>query len=369
MLTFSKGGRPAKQAGSVAEVARECAVPTYHIETEADLDRTLMVRYSCVGVSAGASTPNWIIRDVVHRLESIKPEGKAELPFRKILELLTYSNTYVALGAALLPFAVQALTGLEGAPSDGAMAAFYVFAMHSLNIYLDRNAIRLNDPSRAAFYHRWRTVFTSVSIAAVVGALAISMRLGLLTFFALGILVLLGILYAVPVILPSWWQSLSVLKIKDIPTSKTFSVPVAWATVTVVLPYLSEFPDAFGRLAYAFWIIFLLVLIRTTLLDLLAVQGDRLVGKETLVVLVGEDRTSFFIIGMLGILALSLILGPLAGLSSPFALLLLPAVAADAWHLRMCFKNRLKEDPVFETQIESVIMGSGLLALLWSFFA
>jgi (E)-4-hydroxy-3-methyl-but-2-enyl pyrophosphate reductase len=363
------GGYHSGNTLRLAEVARESAIPCYHIETEADLNRQEMARYSVVGVSAGASTPNWIIRNVVRFLESIEPERPStRFKLKRTLELLAYGNVYVAMAAALLPFTVQALTGFRGSLANNAMAAFYAFAIHSLNIYLDRTSIQLNDPGRAAFYQSWRFLFTGISILAVVGSLFIAFRIGILTFLAMGILVLLGILYAVPLMRPTWWQRLASLKIKDIPTSKTFSVPIAWAAVTVLVPYLSSaglLREA-AKLLYAFCIVFLLVLIRTVLLDLLAVHGDRLVGKETFVVLVGQKKTARFVNGAVLVLGICLIAGPLIGLATPFAYLMLPFVAVYALHLRMCFNSRLKEDPIFETMIESVIIAVGCAALVWN---
>lgn len=351
----------------LAQVARECEIPTYHVETEAELSPQELAKYSRIGVSAGASTPNWLIRNVVRFLESIRPEeSEARFSLKKTLELLAYANFYVALGAALLPAAAQALTGLPGSWTYSLMAACYLYAMHSLNIYLDRHAIQLNDPRRAAFYQRWRLTFMNTSFLAVLVALGLALAHGILPFLAMVVLVLSGSLYAVPLIFPAGWRGSAVYKIKDIPTSKTFFVPIAWACVSVLVPHLSRLWLSFGELVYASWVVFLIVLIRTTLLDIIALQGDRIVGKETLVVLMGEARTARFTMAMFGLLGLSLLLGPIAGLASPFAYVLIPAVAVYWWYLQIGSKQRLKEDPVFESFIELVLIGAGAFGLAWN---
>jgi 4-hydroxy-3-methylbut-2-enyl diphosphate reductase len=361
------GGLHSGNTIRLAEVARDCSLPTFHVETEAELQPAIMAQYSCVGVSAGASTPNWIIRNIVEFLEGIRPEEKKRFRWKGVLELLAYSNIYVALGTALLPVVAQALTGFAGSAAFSIMAAAYAFAMHSLNIYLDRDAIQLNDPGRAEFYHKWRTIFTISSVVSLATALLLSLSIGMYNFFVMVVLILMGLLYAVPLFLPAWWERFPV-KIKDIPTSKTFFVPLAWAAVSVIPPFLSHVVD-FGRLAFAFWIIFLLSLARTTLLDFLAVQGDRLVGKETLVVLAGERRTAFFLAGILLTLALSLLLGPWVGITSHFSwVMLLPAIVYGMY-LKTGSEKRLREDPLFESLIEFVLIGTGLAALIWNAFA
>ena len=361
------GGKHSGNTVRLAEVARECGIPTYHVETEKELDPQLLARYSCVGVSAGASTPNWIIRNVVQYLETLRTEPyDLHFGLKVLLESFARANVYVALGAALLPFVLHALSGIPWSPADAGMAACYAFAMHSLNMYLDRNAIELNDPGRAEFYHRWRFAFTLLSVFAVMLALWLALWKGYVTFFLMAVMVVVGILYAVPMFFPARWENLTALAIKDIPTSKTFSIPVAWASVVVLVPHLSDPIVEYGYLAYAFWIIFLFVLIRTCLLDLLAIQGDRLVGKETLVVLIGEKKTTRFSILLLAVLAASLVFGPPAKWSTGFAWAVLPAVGVNAWLLRVCSSKRLKGDPGYEALIESVIIGVGLLAMLAS---
>ncbi len=359
------GGYHSGNTLRLAEVARECGAPTYHVETEAELNSQEMARYSTVGVSAGASTPNWIIQNVVHFLESISPEAPdLKLKLKRFLELLAYGNVYVALAAALLTASVQAISGLDITFKDGLMAALYVYAMHSLNIYLDRNAIELNNPGRAVFYHRRRALFTSTSILAGVGLLGLALTKGIWAFLVVSLLVALGSLYAVPA--PFGIQNLQVSKIKDIPTSKTLFIPLGWASVTALVPLLPYLFEAFGRLLFAFWIIFLMVLIRTALMDFLAVRGDRLVGKETLVVLVGEARAARCVSGILMILVLSLMAGPPAGLCTGFSYVAVAFSLVYGWFLNLCVKSRFKEASMFEGMVESVLIAYGFIALIWN---
>ncbi len=362
------GGYHSGNTVRLAEIAKECGVPTFHVETERELDRQEMARYRTVGVSAGASTPNWIIRDVVNCLESIKAEDPAAgRRWTKFLELMTFGNFLVALGAALLPPFVKALTGLETSVlKSSAMAASYAFAMHTLNLYLDRSAIQLNDPNRAAFYNRSQYVFLSAGVLAVASALWLALQIGFLTFLAMILFVLFGLLYAVPFILPKGWRVSHILKIKEVPTSKTFTIPIAWASITVLLPHLAHLGGSFSLLLYAFWVVFLMVLIRTTALDLLAVQGDQLVGKETLVVFWGEERTRKFVLAALALLGLSLLLGPFVLKARIFSLVALAGLGVFLWRLHNACSEPLRRDPISEALTEGGIIGLGLLAVLWN---
>lgn len=364
------GGYHSGNTVRLAEVAREAAIPTYHIETQADLNRQEMARYSVVGVSAGASTPGWIIRDVVRFLESIEPEnGNIRFRVKRILGTMAYANGWVPLAACMLSFAALALTGLPGTVAESLMAALYLFTMHSLNKTLDRGAVELNEPGRAAFYRRWKHVLAVVSLLAAAGAIVLSLRLGFLVFMVMVLMVVLGLLYVGPKVIPSPLRGLPFFKMRDIPTSKTLFVPMAWAVMLVLLPNLPELPVFPGRILFGSWIVFHLVFLRTALLDLAAVRGDRLVGRETLAVTLGETQTVRMLWGVVGLLTLSLAAGPLLGWCTGFGFLLLPAVAAFGWMLRESCSSRFKEEPLFETFVESILMGAGLLGCLWSVVA
>lgn len=44
---------------------------TYHVETLEDLPIEILKKYSVIGVTAGASTPKWIINEIIHKLSNI----------------------------------------------------------------------------------------------------------------------------------------------------------------------------------------------------------------------------------------------------------------------------------------------------------
>ncbi|MDZ7642169.1 MAG: 4-hydroxy-3-methylbut-2-enyl diphosphate reductase [Desulfurivibrio sp.] len=65
------GGRNSANTKRLAEIARDLACPVFLVETEAELQLAQLRRYQCVGVTAGASTPVWSIRQVVEALETV----------------------------------------------------------------------------------------------------------------------------------------------------------------------------------------------------------------------------------------------------------------------------------------------------------
>ena len=65
------GGHHSSNTTRLAEIGRGHTLPTHHIETPDELDPAWFAGIQRVGVMSGASTPEWIIAEVVRRLEEI----------------------------------------------------------------------------------------------------------------------------------------------------------------------------------------------------------------------------------------------------------------------------------------------------------
>jgi len=68
------GGKHSANTRKLAKLAGEQKRPTFHIETVKDLDVDKLSTFEVVGVTAGASTPEFIIREVCEKLEKLEPQ-------------------------------------------------------------------------------------------------------------------------------------------------------------------------------------------------------------------------------------------------------------------------------------------------------
>jgi 4-hydroxy-3-methylbut-2-enyl diphosphate reductase len=73
-LMIVAGGRDSANTRHLAVVSRECGVETYHIETADEIQASWLQGHESVGVTAGASTPDFVIDQVVERLEELGRE-------------------------------------------------------------------------------------------------------------------------------------------------------------------------------------------------------------------------------------------------------------------------------------------------------
>ncbi len=65
------GGKHSANTRKLAKLASSHDRPTFHVETAEDIEPSALKPFGTVGVTAGASTPEFIIRSVCQRLESI----------------------------------------------------------------------------------------------------------------------------------------------------------------------------------------------------------------------------------------------------------------------------------------------------------
>jgi 4-hydroxy-3-methylbut-2-enyl diphosphate reductase len=65
------GGKNSANTTHLADICRQERVPVYHIETAGEIEKYWFDGISKTGVTAGASTPDWIIKEVVEHLQKI----------------------------------------------------------------------------------------------------------------------------------------------------------------------------------------------------------------------------------------------------------------------------------------------------------
>lgn len=73
------GGRGSANTTRLAQLCRETGSRVYHIETAAELDREWFKDAAAAGITAGASTPDWIIEEVYRKMQEFNQEMEQEI--------------------------------------------------------------------------------------------------------------------------------------------------------------------------------------------------------------------------------------------------------------------------------------------------
>lgn len=359
------GGKTSANTTRLGEIARAMGRPVFMVESESDLNLAEISRYNVVGVTAGASTPTWMINLVVRVLESVPTASDGVLKpfFFKLGWLVLATNIYVSLAAASLTYICMRLLDLAVDWRLPALAAGYILAMHNLNRFTELRAKKISEPVKAYFFQRHRGVLFFFSSLALLLALVLGYSLGAWPFGLLLLMSVLGTLYSVHFIPRELQPVFRIEKLQEIPGSKTLSVSIAWAIITVLFPVLAG-GRRLGEAAVGF--VFFLALscayIRCSLLDVFDMQGDSIVGRETLPVVLGVKQTLNILYGVLALQFLLLVIIPFSGVMQSESLLLLPGILLFFLLALLYEKKILVSGPLFEFTLDSVFL---LLALVF----
>jgi 4-hydroxy-3-methylbut-2-enyl diphosphate reductase len=216
------------------------------------------------------------------------------------------------MGAGCLTYASTALQGIGEKISYIFIAFFYVLSMHTFNNLIGRNSDRFNDPERANFYDKYKYHLAVLAFISGATGLLTASAMGMVPFLILSAMSLMGLLYNIKLI-PDQIQFLKYHRINEVPGSKTILIVLAWGIVTSVFPVLSEEGKiTIGSILVLLWTLGM-VFVRTVFFDILAMQGDRIVGTKTIPIIIGEKKTRFLLKRVLQFSFVFLFLGSLAG--------------------------------------------------------
>lgn len=362
---FIVGGRNSANTQRLADLARKKQPATFHIETPSEMAGIDFGPYNRIGVSAGASTPNWIMDRVMDKI--MEGQSRKMKYLGKILGLWTSAiktDVYSAIGAGCLCLVCMVLQGMPVKFSFVTIASLFVYAMHVLNRLISRKPTGLVGSFREETYLRYGKIFLYTALIAIFTALALAFKESLMAFMTLLVMSIGGVLYNMS-IFPREWK---IRSLRDIPGSKNTLMSMAWGIAAAVLPVLDEPYFLAPGLVVAFFFIFGMVFIRSAMADMLEIQSDKLIGKETIPVFFGKERTITILkIISLMLLAILLVSSP-AGWASSLSFFLIACLLYLWICFLFCDKKPVISEAVKEGLLETSYVMAGFCVLLWRIF-
>jgi len=346
------GGKDSGNTKRLSEIARNTGKPCAHIEEPEELDRSFLSNTQTIALTAGASTPNWIISKTCREIEKkASNKGTGSKWAAAARDFLLHTNIILAAGAGCLTYAAARLQNLEHFFYHVQIAVFYVLSMQILNNLLTIASDTYNNPDRAALYRKNFFLFSVLAVLSGTAGLYLAFLEGPVCFGILLVMSILGLSYNLP-LYPGHFGRLRIRRIKDIPGSKTILIAVAWGIVTSTLPAVTNRADV-GPALCAFLFVTGLVFARTALFDVIGIQGDRINGKETLPILIGEKQSMKRIKQILVLITLLIIGSSISGVTIPggISFAILPA-------LMIYFTRRIERQTIGTGSNLSVLMES-----------
>lgn len=361
------GGHGSGNTQRLVKVAEAQQVRSLHVETAEEISPSQLIGAETVGVTAGASTPNWQIRRVIDRLMEIGMSRRAAplKSLRRIADIAVMTYCWAALGGGGLTATCLVLQGYQVTWLPVVVTMLFVFSMHLLNRIQERSgAVRFNTPEIAAFYSRHGPLLTTLGLTSSVVAVILSYWMGTLSCFLLLAMAVAGRLYTTPILSATTLPRLRWRSLKDLPGSKTPLVAAGWAVAASVLPVTGSenFPFMPG-LAVAFVFAAGMVFSRTAMSDLLDIQGDRIVGRETIPILIGVKKTRRLLLGLLIVLGVLLGVATTVGFTTGVGYWLILSVSVFVAFLLAYRKRHLVDRLWFEGVIDGNFLLAGIVSM------
>jgi len=365
------GGAHSANTQRLASIARGLGVDTYLIEEADELAPDQVGPHRTIGVTAGASTPNWLIEKVIARLRDI---GRIRKPWpqravESVLDFFVKSDLYVGVGAGLLCFACIVLmhtvrAAVPPMPLPIAIAAFYVFAIHILNHFTDPEYSLYKESYKLGFLKRYRWVVIPLGALAAASAVALSTALGPVAFGIVVFTTVMGLIYSLPIL-----PFRRVRRVRDVPASKNIGMAGAWSVITAILPVFEEPVRLTTEMALGIGVVFVfaftMVFARSMILDMRDIQGDLMVRNETIPIIIGRAWTKRLLYLLLAVCTGGLIVGALAGWTSPLGLWLLIAPAYSLLCIVLYNRGVLAAGLRTEVVTDAGFYIAGLVALVY----
>ncbi|MDI3546499.1 MAG: hypothetical protein PWR10_151 [Halanaerobiales bacterium] len=83
-IMFVIGGHNSANTNRLAEICKKSGTPTYHIETADEIDWQWLNGKEKIGITAGASTPDWLIKEVIEAMSEEKKDLQVEEEIQEV---------------------------------------------------------------------------------------------------------------------------------------------------------------------------------------------------------------------------------------------------------------------------------------------
>ena len=296
------GGKNSANTQRLAKIAQECGAISQAVETENDIEWDLLAKCKTVGVTAGASTPNWMIKRVCDHLQFMSQTKSKSFSnsIMRLFDIIVNLNLFVATGAAGAYYVSCVLQNIPFTVSGAGITLFYFISVYLWNSLANRENTLHHDISKYRFYNKYPRTLLFMSGASTLTLLIGTFLINRPAFYLMLFASIAGFAYHVTII-PEKLQKLFPYKsMKDIPSSRDLFVALAWATILTFLPQTIQQGTLIIDPASiaTFSLIFILSFLRSLIFDLRDIEGDRIMGRETLITIIGEKlaRKAIFLI-------------------------------------------------------------------------
>ncbi len=309
-LVLVIGGSKSSNTKRLYEIASAIKEARY-IEQESDVDKIDFTGYEKIAITAGASTPDWLIESIVNKLYEREKSGiKKGIGF--LLKFFTYSNLFFAMGAFFISLMISNVLGVANIHKIGIMTSLYYFILSSISHYTN-DTLAINNNPQYKFFIKIKPIMNVIILLSIVAMLLLAFNLGqnilILTLFSF----VMGISYNMSLKNNSLSKSSFIFsflkKLSYIKALIISSAVVILLNGSYMLYYSLNIYEQHGNLLFSTFIVFFFMLMRQAFFDIKNSQSDKIVGSKSMTTFIeiGKLYKIFIILPVVCCLAIVLL--------------------------------------------------------------
>jgi len=317
------GGYNSSNTKRLFDVAQSTGVPSFWVETAAELSPDDFRDMKVVAVTAGASTPHWIVSRVIERLKRF---GEKHIPpwewpwLKNFGYAVVQGNVLTGLAAAMLATTAIFLLGASLPITVLVASGLFIFSMHTIYNLLDWQGLALVDPSKIRFFWCNRMFLAVASVIGLFLSLPLTWVSGLWPFSLMVFAVVVSALFAFIRRLPGFMARRGFATWRAIPGAKDVLHTTGWFFAAGILPVIAIGRDLWTSILVLGWVLMLSVL-RAALFSITDLETDRVLGRESIATIVGERGMWGIAIATAALSVVVIVTGVLVGLFEKVAFL------------------------------------------------
>ena len=275
------------------------------------------------------------------------------------------SSLYLAIGAVSMCYMSLVFQDIMPSAMILIVAFLYVFTVHVFNRYTERLNDEMFDPSRTRFFKVFGKPLIITATMASFISMFLSYELGVIPFALLLFSYLMGILYSIRIV-PNRLQSfIKYKKLRDVPGSKDIFIALAWGCVIVLIPALIEEINFTYQSVIILGFVSLTVFIRSVIFDIMSIEDDRMVGRETIPIIIGPQKTETMLLIISIIIGIFMFSSAAAGFIPTLGYFLIIPPLLMIVCLYVFHKRKVQASTFFEAIVDSNFILTGIITYLW----
>lgn len=277
------GGKNSANTRRLYELACRTNKPVFWVETADEIKPDQFLPFKTVGVAAGASTPSWIISEVVEKLEPIGSTSRSFLRWKWLKNLayfLVQSKIFAAVGSIGISLIFSFALQVELALPTLLFPVFFIIAFNTFGEIKDWAEFPIGEIAKARFFTMYQRELKTLGISSLT-VTGFILFLFNMRAFIIGLLVtLLFFLYA---------NKYFPLALRKLPVREIITT-IGWIFSTNIFQLIVFSPEYSRALVFIMPFLVSLVFARSLYSSIIDLRCDRVLGLDSIVTRIGERR-------------------------------------------------------------------------------